>query len=218
MVEKGIIYCLTSPSNKKYIGQTTRKIDKRISEHGNRPECKAIHGAILKYGIEKFELEILYEGPCDEITLDKMETDYIKKYNTLCPNGYNIRTGGSNGKHCEASRERMRIAKLGPKNPNYGKPRTPETRAKISESRSGEKHHYYGKTLSDEHKLKLSKAHKKDSGLPMYVVRIKARPKHYCSAGYAVVNHSKLKNKYFTSKKLTEDEKLKMAMNYLNSA
>lgn len=149
--------------------------------------------------------------------MDQLEITYIKELNTLVPNGYNIRTGGSNGQHCEESRERMRQAKLGQKNHNFGKPRSDETKAKISEARSGEKHHYYGKELSEEHKLNLSKGHKGDNGLPMYLVKIKPRPSHYCAGGYAVANHPTLKNKQFTSGKKTDGEKLQEAYDYLNS-
>lgn len=42
----------------------------------------------------------------------------------------------------------------------------------------------------------------------MYVVKIKERPKHHHYGGYAVCNHPILKNKHFTSKKFTDQEKL----------
>lgn len=219
-MEKGIIYCLRSPSEKEYIGQTGRELDTRLLEHETREECWAIHNAIKKYGIENFKVEVLYEGPYDEEKLDEMEINFIKDRNTLSPNGYNIRTGGKAGKHCEASREKMRLSKLGDKNHNYGKPRTPETKEKISLSRIGEKHHFYGKELSLEHRLNLSKAHKReeDKDLPMCISRVSARPEHYCGAGYAVSNHPTLKKRQFVSTKLSDSEKLKLAMDYLNSA
>ena len=113
----------------------------------------------------------------------------------------------------------MRNAKLGDKNHNFGKPRTDETKLAISNAKSGEKHHFYNKELSVEHKLALSKAHKKSHvDLPMYIVYVKERPSHYISSGYSVVNHPVLKNKYFTSKKLSDEEKLNKAYEYLNSA
>jgi hypothetical protein len=49
--------------------------------------------------------------------------DFLDLYRTLVPQGYNIRTGGVRGLHCEESRKRMCLAKLGEKNPNFGKPR-----------------------------------------------------------------------------------------------
>jgi group I intron endonuclease len=210
----GIIYCLTSPSGKKYIGQTIRSLEKRFEEHCKSKDCIALYNAIHKYKPENFIKEILLT--CDDNYLDEYETKYIVLHNTLYPNGYNIRTGGSNGKHCDESKEKMRLSKLGYKNHNYGKQRTDETKKKISEKKSGENHHFFNKELSYQHKLNLSKSHKKDD-LPMYLIKLKARPDVYKSSGYAVINHPFLKTKYFTSKKFTEDEKYNMALQYLNS-
>lgn len=210
----GIIYCLTSPSGKQYIGQTIRSIDIRFKEHCRTKECILLYNALQKYKPENFIKEILLI--CDDKYLDKYEITFIEKYNTIYPNGYNVRSGGSNGKHCEESKKRMRESKLGDKNHNYGKPRTEETKKKISEKKSGENHHFFNKKLSNQHKLKLSKSHKKDD-LPMYLVRLKARPEYYQSSGYVVTNHPLLKTKYFTSKHLTDDEKYNMALHYLNS-
>lgn len=209
----GIIYKLTSPSGKSYIGQTTRKFEKRLHEHVKTDCCKIISVAIKKYGIENFNISILCQTDNEE-ELDELEKKYILEYNCLEPNGYNIRTGGSNGKHSDISKERMRQQKLGEKNHNYGKPRSDEFKKIMSEKKSGENHHFYGKELTYEHKLNLSKSHKKYD-LPMYLVKIKERPNH--GSGYAVCNHPILKNRHFTSKKLTDEEKLQKAFNYLNS-
>jgi len=46
----------------------------------------------------------------------------------------------------------------GERNPNYGKPRTVETRQKISESKKGERHPMYGKHHTEETKRKMSEA------------------------------------------------------------
>lgn len=211
----GIVYCLTSPSNKKYIGQTTRSLAQRLIEHVERPDCVIIHNAILKYGLENFTKEVLYETNNDE-ELDEHEIRLISELSTLYPNGYNIRTGGKHGLHCEESKERMKQSKLGSKNHNFGKPRTEITKRRISIAKKGEKHHFFGKELSYEHKLNLSKAHKHDD-LPMYIVKVKPRPDHYVCGGYAVINHPKLKTKYFSSKKLSDAEKLQLAQNYLDS-
>jgi group I intron endonuclease len=209
----GIIYCITFPNNKKYIGQTIRTLEKRLDEHQKNKECIAVYSAIQKYGFQNIKTEILLI--INDVYLDYYEKKFIKSYNTICPNGYNIRTGGSNGKHCEESRERMRLSKLGSKNPNYGKPRTCETKNKISNKKRGEKHHFYGKQLKNEHKIKLSQSFKKyDKNLPMYISYVKERPECYCSAGYIVL-YPNTKKKYFTSKKLTMEEKLLQATKYL---
>lgn len=210
----GYIYCLTSPSGKKYIGQTTRTVEQRIDEHTKGSECRILASAIKKYGIAQFEIEVLEDADNDQ--LDQLEKHYIAQLNTMHPNGYNIRSGGSNGKHCEESREKMRQAKLGAKNHNYGKPRSEEAKRNISVSKQKEKHHFYGKQLTLEHKLALSRAHK-DYDLPMYLVKVKDRPEVNRRGGYAVVNHPVLPTKYFTSQKFTNEEQLEMAYAYLRS-
>lgn len=213
----GFIYCITSPSCKKYIGQTTRDPDKRFNEHCKMEKhCLLVENAIEKYGKEHMIFEILLEINDDK--LDYYETKFINIFDTQEPNGYNIKSGGHRCTHSQESRNRMRISKLKEKNHNFGKHRTETTKAAISAKKSGEKHHFFGKNFTDEHKIKLSQSHKKyNKNLPMYLVYIKSRPGYYQSSGYAVANHPVLKNKYFTSKKLSDDEKLKEALTYLNS-
>ncbi len=155
----------------------------------------------------------------DNELLDEYECKFIDCYNCIEPNGYNIRSGGAVSCHSEESRKRMSIAKLGVKNHNFGKPRTEAVRLAISEAKSGERHHFFGKKFGEEHKLTLALSHRKSHiELPMYVVYVAARPKQYQSAGFAVVNHPTLKNKYFTSKKISEEDKRELAIAYLNSA
>jgi group I intron endonuclease len=212
----GFIYCLRSPSGKCYIGQTRRPIQKRLREHKKQiPGCIALNNAISKYGFENFKIEILLE--VNDSVLNEYEKKFIDSYNTIYPNGYNIRSGGSeNSTHCIESCERMRQAKLGDKNPNFGKPRTDEAKLAISNAKSGKKHHFYGKTLSLEHKLRLSESHRSDD-LPMYMVKVKDRPEHYSYGGYAIVNHPTLTTRYFTSKRLSDAEKYTSALEYLES-
>lgn len=214
----GIIYCLTSPSGKKYIGQTKRSFNKRLKEHtkclGN---CIILENAIKKYGIDSFVCEVLLE--INDELLDENEAKFINLLNTIEPNGYNVRSGGKVATHSEISKERMRQSKLGDKNHNYAKPRSELAKHNISVSKSGVNHHFYGKELSEAHKQTLSKSFKKyDKDLPMYICYLVERPEVYQSAGYVVKNHPYLKTKYFTSKKYTLEEKLNQAKEYLNSA
>jgi group I intron endonuclease len=213
----GVIYCLTSPSGKQYIGQTKRAFTKRLNEHKKCISgCIILNNAIHKYGFDSFIYEILIET--NNLFLNDYERKSISMFNTMEPNGYNVRSGGSQYSiHSIESRNRMSLAKRGTKNHNYGKERSAETKLKISKARSGEKHHFYGKSLSHEHKLKLSNSHKSDTSLPMYMVYVKPRPLMYQAEGYAILNHPTLKNKYFTTKVLTLEEKYNLAFSYLNS-
>ena len=98
---KNVIYKITSPSGKSYIGQTVR-YKQRINCYKNL-RCKnqtAIYNAILKYGWENMTVEILWEKESKErLTeeLNDLERKYIKEYQTLSPNGYNITEGGESG-------------------------------------------------------------------------------------------------------------------------
>jgi group I intron endonuclease len=188
-----------------------------MKEHSSQQSgCTALNSAIQKYGFEAFQKEILLE--IHDKHLDDYERKLIDTLNTICPYGYNIRSGGKeNSTHCAESWERMRRAKLGAKNPNYGKPRSISTKYAISQQKQGEKHHFYGKHLTEAHKQALSQSHKQDRELPMYLVRVNARPKHYTSDGYAIVNHPILPNRYFTSKSLDMFEKLHLAVAYLET-
>jgi group I intron endonuclease len=213
----GYIYCIVSPSGKRYIGQTKRCPYKRYKEHcKDADECSILKRAFKKYGEASMKMEILLL--IDNGSLDTYEQMFIEWYNTCEPYGYNIRSGGSSGVFSNEAKERMRSSKLGDRNHNYGKPRSDAAKKAISLSKMGKKHHFYGKELTDSHKLNLSSSRKKyDTTLPMYIAYVKERPAQYQSAGYAVVNHPSLKNKYFTSGKITLEDKLKCAIDYLQT-
>lgn len=89
------IYKITNKINGKiYIGQSVH-IERRFSEHkvsSHNPKS-LIHKALNEYGIENFDFSIIDE--CEENQLDEKEIFYIKYYNSLAPNGYNVQFGGS---------------------------------------------------------------------------------------------------------------------------
>lgn len=82
------IYKITNNINKKsYVGQSVH-IERRWAEHKMPHACSAISSAIKKYGKENFDFMVLEECEIDQ--LDKREQYWIKYYNTITPNGYNI--------------------------------------------------------------------------------------------------------------------------------
>tara|TARA_B100000902_G_scaffold202164_1_gene192673 strand:- start:2266 stop:2904 length:639 start_codon:yes stop_codon:yes gene_type:complete len=107
----GLIYKLTSPNNKSYIGQVVQflKDGRKKGVRGRwlqhcgsaRRNCKDgcvyLNRAIRKYKPENFTIEILIY--CDIDKLDMYEKQFIDIYDTLTPNGYNLQEGGASGKH-----------------------------------------------------------------------------------------------------------------------
>jgi hypothetical protein len=110
----GVIYQITcNATNLSYIGQATSLKYKqgkpynygasgRWSDHvstsktRNTPLCKAIK----LHGREAFTINVLEDGFLE--TLDEREAFYIKQYNTVHPNGYNVATHSRN-RHREES-------------------------------------------------------------------------------------------------------------------
>ena len=88
-----LVYAITNLLNgKKYVGQTTRTLEKRFKEH-IRDFVSGIGREIRKYGVENFKLEILEK--CKNIDeLNECEIFWIKKLNSRFPNGYNKKPGG----------------------------------------------------------------------------------------------------------------------------
>lgn len=89
----GIIYKITSPSGKVYVGQTIRSFEKRIRQHKQESSgCTLIKRAIDKYG-DEMNYELIEENVPQE-QLDERETHWISHFNSLAPDGYNCTTGG----------------------------------------------------------------------------------------------------------------------------
>ena len=105
MENNGEIYCLTSPSGKKYVGQCVKQLSSgkkwgyiqrwkdHIRDANSKNYCRQLNNAINKYGSENFTIEVIKE--CNIYELNYYEEYYIKLYNTLSPNGYNLTSGGS---------------------------------------------------------------------------------------------------------------------------
>jgi group I intron endonuclease len=97
----GFIYKITNIITKKcYIGETKKSNPElRWNEHKRKIEkgigCPALQEAIKKYGVENFKFEVLII--CFDEDRYKFEIEYIKKFNSIAPNGYNLTKGGEGG-------------------------------------------------------------------------------------------------------------------------
>ena len=191
MENNGEIYCLTSPSGKKYVGQCVKQLSSgkkwgyiqrwkdHIRDANSKNYCRQLNNAINKYGSENFTIEVIKE--CNIYELNYYEEHYIKLYNTLSPNGYNLTSGGSVCRQSEETQILKRKSMIGK---NVGKifPKRPRLR-------------------------------EEDNALPKYVRYYRD---HSGKEGYRVSNHPILKEKSFLSKKLPLEIKLELALKYLN--
>ena len=146
----GYIYLITNTINgKRYVGQTIQDdIQKRWKAHRDckKNSCGSyLLNVYKKYGIEKFKFQIICI--CFDEACNQLEIEYIKKFNTLAPNGYNLLEGGNNRKcHPETKKllsemfkgrkvpEEQRIKQSITMTGRKRGPLTKETRSKLSES------------------------------------------------------------------------------------
>ena len=148
----GYIYLIIDLTNwKKYVGQHHYHLEKLDSNyHGSGHIIRQI------YKKRPHTLKEVYLKTCyTQEELDEWEKYYIKLFNTLYPNGYNLTEGGNGGVPCEETRRKISNANkgklIGKKNPFYGKHHSEENKIKWSEKKKG-------KHISEETKKKLSKS------------------------------------------------------------
>jgi group I intron endonuclease len=112
----GYIYKITNTVSKKcYIGESKEKdIETRWKGHKyaiSRGEgCPALQNAVIKHGWDAFTFEVLII--CFDEDRFRYEKEYIKKYNSMVPNGYNLTEGGQTSgntgqKHTEETKKKI---------------------------------------------------------------------------------------------------------------
>jgi hypothetical protein len=126
MTFHGSIYKITNTiTDKIYIGQTClNSVEDRFKAHiscakrlkNNKGKIKDIYhsylyNAMVLHGYTNFAIEEI-DTANSQFELDELEKDYISIYDSLAPNGYNLKTGGnSNGKHSQVTIELMKKQK-----------------------------------------------------------------------------------------------------------
>lgn len=171
-----IVYRLISPSNKSYIGITTRTIEPRLYEHicnwKNKRYKSKLFSAFTKYGPPKIK-QLCLENRIDNCSvisswrsgnwtieiichcqniedLNKTEKHYIQYYDSI-NKGYNICQGGegtSGYKHTEEFRQKMSKVHKGVPKSEIQKKLMSENHADVS----GPNHPKFGKKFPEHSK------------------------------------------------------------------
>lgn len=110
----GYIYLIINKENgHKYVGQTTRTVNKRWAQHideARRMSGYPLHRAIRKYGTHMFMIRELCECSVDE--LDEKEKHYIDLYDTFKdPQHYNAKDGGDSPILSEETKQKISESK-----------------------------------------------------------------------------------------------------------
>ena len=119
------IYKITNTSNGKiYVGQAVSHIlnHKRYRPYGHEGRFRChiseafsqkknqshyLNNAIRKYGVHDFIVELIEY--CEISDANDREIHYIKTFDSLFPNGYNLKNGGSVFTHSEESKKRVSV-------------------------------------------------------------------------------------------------------------
>lgn len=173
----GLIYLKKNIVNGKiYIGQT-HNLQNRENQYkyevnffiknGYIRKCESkIIKALAKYGFDFFDTIIIENNIMTQEDLNEAEIYWIKYYGSYNDEiGYNIKLGGSNGKHSDETKEKIRICKLGSIPWNRGKKMPEEQIIKMKnlkhteESKNKNRIAHLGKKHSVEHINKLKGKH-----------------------------------------------------------
>jgi group I intron endonuclease len=171
-----LVYKTTNLINQKiYIGvHSTNDI-----EDGYIGSGKTFKHAIKKYGKENFTRELLFDFPTPEEAYAK-EKELVDLIFINRKDNYNFKEGGEQGKISEATRLKLKQktccwrGKKGKDHPWFGRNHSEKTKNKLSIARmgnknpmfgrTGDKHSGFGKPLSNEHKKSVSFGHLGEDG------------------------------------------------------
>lgn len=183
------VYCLTSPSGKRYVGIAVRALRSGILtrfRNYKKLDCAdqpRLFNALKKYGWDSFKKEVVLLTD-DRERAGRIEKQLIALWGLNNPaRGYNITVGGDGvvgAVHAPWTEERKRAhgAKVrawyaSHTNPQLGVPKSAEHRAAIGKGRAGRPSGMLGKHHSNDTKRRLSAVFK---GRPAPWARGKGRP------------------------------------------
>lgn len=233
---KGTLYLAISPSGKGYTGQTKKTMEERWREHvaeafATTPKgCPKLNEAIRKYGPDSFTLMKLWE--CEIEDLDDWEIYFVELFESFGPRGYNLTKGGQHSAFNTSTESRQKLSDSHRTN-HYDDKEMPYGITKIEggfrvrvndkflrivnakytdeekyEIALSERTKLLEGTFDDTKSRRRVSEHEKD--LPRHVSYDKRRDGYYVrKPGFPV--------RSFTSKKLEREEKLRLALECVNS-
>lgn len=101
----GIIYKVTFPNNKIYVGYTSKSLEKRKKEHYMSVKYNSnyiFHKALNKYNEQDIKWEVIEQSEDEYYMLNIAESYWINELNShFNKNGYNMTYGGQKGSNVE---------------------------------------------------------------------------------------------------------------------
>jgi len=146
-MKTGVIYKITSPTGKIYIGKAVNFAARYATYRKRLAEGQsALHNSFLKYGFEAHSFEILETTPVE--SLAELEIKYIEEYKSFAKdnkNGLNLTKGGDGtlGRVDSKEVKKKRAAKL------IGSKRDIETRTRMSLATKGKSKNYSPEELEN---------------------------------------------------------------------
>lgn len=147
-----IIYKLINKINGMYyIGQTWQTLNERFNSGHGYKYCTYLNNAITKYGSNNFHYDILAicETQKNADSVEDFFIDYFDSRNRK--KGYNLKTGGAQGKLSEETKRKISAA-------GKGRIVSDKTRQKLSATNKFKCGFMMGKKHSEESKKKIGKA------------------------------------------------------------
>lgn len=173
------IYVITNViNNKKYVGQSV-DVEKRWYSHKYTSKYETsiyLYNAMKKHGLDNFKIEIIESNiPLDKI--NEREKYWIRKLNTIRPNGYNLTLGGEgtkgyimsdDTKALISSKAKERYASMSQEEKQEMIDRLPKTGGDLDKMNKGFKEWFENSPIEVEDRIKRSIETKKEKGYDFY--------------------------------------------------
>lgn len=156
-----IIYKFTNKiTGKEYVGCSRLSMQDRLQAHLDKANLEKSHfqRSLRKNGVEAFDYCVIDTAETEAEMFEK-ETFWIKFYNCIAPNGYNLTEGGKGGATMTAEvKAKISATKTGVPNPKLkGRVISEEQRIQISRTLGGSRILAVNKKSGEE--LQLNSAH-----------------------------------------------------------